>query len=159
MSDRHQFHSRGRKYRSKLSILTGRPDLTPLIDVLFLSLIFFMLSSSFVKMYGIKVEVPKVGPTGYSSVEKYIISIVRSSDRDIIYFRDEEVLPEALAEKLADLASENPNGTVVICADGGVPFELVANVMAMTERAGLASFSAVNGENSRKNAVFENRMK
>ena len=159
MSDRHQFHARGRKYRSKMSMLSGRPDLTPLIDVLFLSLIFFMLSSSFVKMYGIKVEVPKVGPTGYSSVEKYIISIVRSSESNIIYFRDEEVALDDMAEKLADLASENPNCTVVICADGGVPFELVANVMAMAERARLASFIAVSGETSCKNAVFENRMK
>lgn len=159
MSDRHQFRARGRKYRSKLAMLSGRPDLTPLIDVLFLSLIFFMLSSSFVKMYGIKVEIPKVGPTNYSSVEKYIISIVRSSERSLIYFRDEEVALNALAEKLADLAAENPNCTVVICADGGVPFELVANVMAMAERARLASFIAVNGESSRKDAVFENRMK
>lgn len=155
MSDRHQYHASGRKYRSKLPMLSGRPDLTPLIDVLFLSLIFFMLSSSFVKMYGIKVEIPKVGPSRYSSVEKYIISVVRGTDRNIIYFKDEEVTLDTLAEKLADLAGENPNCTVVISVDGGVPFELVANVMAMAERAGLASFIAVSGESSRKDAVFD----
>ena len=155
MSDRHQYRARGRKYRSKLPMLSGRPDLTPLIDVLFLSLIFFMLSSSFVKMYGIKVEIPKVGSSRYSSVEKYIISIVRGTDRNIIYFKDEEMTLDTLAEKLAQLANENPNCTVVISADGGVPFELVANVMAMAERADLASFIAVSSESSRKDAVFE----
>lgn len=155
MSDRQKFHARGRKYRSKLNMFSGRPDLTPLIDVLFLSLIFFMLSSSFVKMYGIKVEIPRVGPTSYSSVEKYIISVVRNNERSIIYFKDEEVNLEHLAEKLAELAAENPNCTVVICADDGVPFGLVANIMAMAERARLASFIAVNGESSRKSTVFE----
>ena len=100
MSDRHQYRARGRKYRSKLPMLSGRPDLTPLIDVLFLSLIFFMLSSSFVKMYGIKVEIPKVGPSRYSSVEKYIISVVRGNDRNVIYFRDEELTLDMLVEKL-----------------------------------------------------------
>ncbi|MBR1967293.1 MAG: biopolymer transporter ExbD [Lentisphaeria bacterium] len=155
MSDRHQYRAKGRRYRSKLPMLSGRPDLTPLIDVLFLSLIFFMLSSSFVKMYGIKVEIPKVGPTRYSSVEKYIISVVRSNERDLIYFKDEELSLNDLAERLADLAADSPNSTVVICADGGVPFELVANIMAMAERARLASFIAVNGESLRKEAVFE----
>lgn len=155
MSSRQQFRAGGRKYCSKLKMLSGRPDLTPLIDVLFLSLIFFMLTSSFVKMYGIKVEIPKVGPTRYSSVEKYIISVVRGNDRNVIYFRDEELTLDMLVEKLADLASENPNCTVVISADGGVPFELVANVMAIAERTGLASFIAVNGEVPRKDASFE----
>ena len=109
MSDRHQYRAKGRRYRSKLPMLSGRPDLTPLIDVLFLSLIFFMLSSSFVKMYGIKVEIPKVGPTRYSSVEKYIISVVRSNERDLIYFKDEELSLNDLAERLADLAADSPN--------------------------------------------------
>ena len=106
-------------------------------------------------MYGIKVEIPKVGPTKYSSVEKYIISVVRSSDKSLIYFRDEEISLADLAEKLAALAAENPTGTVVISADGSVPFELVANIMAMAERSGLSSFIAVNGENEHKEAVFE----
>ena len=138
-----------------MQMLSGRPDLTSLIDVLFLSLIFFMLSSSFVKMYGIKVEIPKVGPTRYSSVEKYIISVVRNNDRDIIYFKDEELSLDILAERLAELAADNPNSTVVIYADGGVHFRLVANIMAMAERAKLASFIAVNGESSPKEAIFE----
>ena len=155
MPDRHKYHTTGRKYRSKLQMMSGRPDLTPLIDVLFLSLIFFMLSSSFVKMYGIKVEIPKVGPSRYSSVEKYIVSIVRGTERNVIYFKDEEVALETLAEKLAALAGENSSATIVISADGGVPFELVANVMAMADRAGLARFIAVSGEGSRKDAVFE----
>lgn len=151
----YRFKSHGRKYRSKLKILTGRPDLTPLIDVLFLSLIFFMLSSSFIKMYGIKVEIPKVGPTRYASVEKHIISVINSHDKNFIYFRDEELELNTLAEKLAGLAAENPGVTVVINADGKVPFELVANIMAMAERAGLASFIAVSGETSTREAIFE----
>lgn len=155
MADNYRFKSHGRKYRSKLTMLSGRPDLTSLIDVLFLSLIFFMISSSFVKMYGIKVEIPKVGPTRYANVEKYIISVVCNQDKNLIYFRDEELSLNGLAEKLAGLAADNPGATVVINADGKVPFELVANIMAMAERAGLASFIAVSGENSAREAVFE----
>ena len=44
---------------SKIRRVNLRPDLTPLIDVVFLLLIFFMLSSTFILQPGIKVELPQ----------------------------------------------------------------------------------------------------
>lgn len=63
-----------RRYRSRLTPLTGRPDLTPLINVMFLVLIFFMLSSSFVQVSGIRVDLPEVNAPSSIDIEKFIVS-------------------------------------------------------------------------------------
>jgi len=51
-----------------------RPDITPLIDVIFLLLIFFMLGSQFVYTTSIKVKLPNAS-TGQSRVEKDIMTV------------------------------------------------------------------------------------
>lgn len=147
-----------RKYRSKLPILCGRPDLTPLIDVLFLSLIFFMVSSSFIKLYGVKVELPKTGPTKSSNVEKFIISIAYTENGNRIYFNDEELPLERLAEKLAKIRSEVQTGTVIICADRKIPVDLFAQILVIAERAGLSSFMVVSDDIGTKETLFEKKL-
>ena len=47
------------KFKSRLKIEAGKLEVTPLIDVVFLLLIFFMLSSSFIFQPGIKVKLPE----------------------------------------------------------------------------------------------------
>ena len=62
-------------FKSRLKPLSGRPDLTPMLAVLFLLLIFFMLSSSFVQVSGIKVDLPEIGTKGTLGVEKFVITV------------------------------------------------------------------------------------
>ena len=44
------------KLRTRLKVFKGMPDMTPIINVVFLLLLFFMLSSSFVQISGIKIN-------------------------------------------------------------------------------------------------------
>ena len=145
-----------RRFRSKLPMYCGRPDLTPLIDVLFLSLIFFIVSSSFVKLYGIKVELPKTAQTSSASLEKFIISISNNESGNKIYFNDEELTLDALAEKLAKLRNETQTGMVIICADRNTTVDILANIMVTVEQAGLASFIVVSDDMGQKEILFEN---
>ncbi len=143
-----------RRYRTRLRPVAGRPDLTPLVDVLFLALIFFMISSSFVRVSGIKVDLPQVNASTVADIEKFIISVAWSENESLIYFNDQQVSWEMLKEKLAEVSGMSKAATVVIRADSRIPFETVAQVMAMAERAGLASFIAVMPQKMKPDAVF-----
>ena len=60
-----------RRYAPKLKPKTGWPELTALIDVLFLSLLFFALSGSFVRVSGIGVELPRMEAPNVADVERF----------------------------------------------------------------------------------------
>ncbi|MDD5597108.1 MAG: biopolymer transporter ExbD, partial [Victivallaceae bacterium] len=61
-----------RSFKPNLSYLSGRPDLTPMVDVLFLLLIFFMIGSSFVQVSGVKVNLPQTATAKNLGIEKSV---------------------------------------------------------------------------------------
>lgn len=146
-----------RRYRSRLRPLTGRPDLTALIDVMFLMLIFFMLSSSFVQVSGIRVDLPRVNASSTADIEKFIVAVSHAGGRNQIYFNDRPVDWEMLKENLAAVSGLSQSATVVIRADRQVPFEVVTQIMALAERARLASFIAVMPEQLKPDTTFSRK--
>ena len=48
-----------RRYRPRLKCFGGWPELTALVDILFLALLFFVLASSFVQVSGVRVSLPQ----------------------------------------------------------------------------------------------------
>lgn len=74
------------------------PDITPLIDVVFLLIIFFMLSSSFVRPAGIKVSLPKAVTAEVLQNEKFVITITAEN---IIYFKEKAITLMELKELLS----------------------------------------------------------
>jgi len=76
----------------KTRLLKGDLDMTPLIDCVFLLLIFFMLSSSFVKPAGITVNLPKTVTAEVLREEKFAIMI---TDNNVIHL---EGKPVSIAE-------------------------------------------------------------
>lgn len=126
-------------FRSRLKVLKGRTDLTPMVDVLFLLLIFFMLSSSFVQVSGIKVDLPKISYGSNLGVEKFVITIDESNN---IFFNDQPIGGkwDVLKEKLSQLGSRSESGIIVLRADNKTPFGTVAKVMSLAEEANLSVF-------------------
>ncbi|MDD3153790.1 MAG: biopolymer transporter ExbD [Victivallaceae bacterium] len=143
-----------RRYAPKVQAIAGRPDYTSLVDVLFLTLIFFMLSSSFVQVSGIKVELPEVNTSGSQGIEKFIVSIAHSEKGTLYYFNDQPITLEALAEKFSGVSAVSRTGTVIVRSDKLVPFEDVARVMALAEKANLNSFIAVMQGKRPRETVF-----
>lgn len=78
-------------------------DLTPLIDVVFLLLIFFMLSSSMIMQSGIKINLPTVKNARVGEVDRLEIKI--PSD-DGIFVNNRQVTLEELRSILDDVAKE-----------------------------------------------------
>ena len=143
-----------RRYRSKLKPFAGLPPLIALIDILFLTLIFFMVSSSFVQISGIKVDLPRIGATTSAGIEKFIVTIAWAPEGARIYFNDQEVDWERLKEKLADVRRMSRYATIVIRSDRGIPMEPVVRVMSLAGKAQLDSIIAVMPEAGKPEAVF-----
>jgi biopolymer transport protein ExbD len=142
------------KIKTKLKPFTGKPDLTPLVDVLFLLLIFFMLSSSFVQVSGIKVELPEISYNSNLGIEKYVVTIDKNGR---VFFNDSPVERwNTLKEELSRLGSRTESGTIILRADSKTDFGTVARIMSLAEEVNLNVF-VVTIKNIRKDtkAVFK----
>ena len=94
--------------------------LTPLIDVVFLLLIFFLTATSFHKKeLDIKVTPPKAseGRAEAQSEETFRINIRSEEDRGLIIARGRTVDADELTDMLAEAAATNPRQSVIIRAD------------------------------------------
>jgi biopolymer transport protein ExbD len=92
------------RFKKNIEIEKGKIDITPLIDVVLLLLIFFMLTSTFIVQPVIPVKLPKA-VTGKSLQAKRIEIFVTSED--IIYFYGTPVTMLELKQKLSKLSADN----------------------------------------------------
>lgn len=92
-----------------------RVDLTSMVDVVFLLLIFFMISTTFVEAPGIDVELPE---SSSQSTEREVREVkVYLSQRGDLSIGEERVTREELALRLAAYGAEAKDMTFVLLAD------------------------------------------
>ncbi len=108
-------------------------DQTPMADVIFLLLIFFMLSSSFVMQPGIKVKLPKA-VTSESEIEKTVVLTI-TEDRKI-YLDKKLVDIDILGTKLSSTFKKKGVSVLVIKADRNVDFGIVVRAMDIAKLNG-----------------------
>ena len=127
------------RYQTNLKIFEGRPDLTPMIDVVFLLLIFFMLSSSFVQVSGIPVALPKAAASSNMSVDKLVVSIDKHNK---LYFDDHPMNWADMTEKLQKCKVDWHANTVIIRADRSTEYGAVVKMMSLARSLGLNVYVA-----------------
>lgn len=110
-------------------------DMTPMVDVVFLLLIFFMISTTFVETPGIQVDLPE---SSSQVVEKEPKEVkVYLEKNGTIHVQDREVALKDLATRLDELGREGAgNTTFVLMADREVQHGLVVKVMDAAQQAG-----------------------
>ena len=113
-------------------------NLTPMLDVVFIMLIFFIVTASFVKEAGIEVSRPNAATA--ERKEKGNILVAISADNQIWIDR-RQVDPRALRANIERMHSENPMGAVVIQADEESKNKLLVQVMDAARLAGVKSVS------------------
>lgn len=128
----------GRKVRAQL-------DMTPLIDVVFQLLIFFMLSATFVVQSSINIEVPEA--KGASSLEQKDLTVTLQpgpggpDGLGPIYIDNVEVdSMMQLAQKLADEFQQRPELMLLIRADGRVETSRLVKVLGIARNVGITSY-------------------
>ncbi len=92
------------KFKRKVFLETGVLDLAPLIDVVFLLLIFFMLTSSFVFQPGIRVNLPKAVTSEVLHREMLIITI---TDDNKMFVNERPVGKDELVSRVKMASEEN----------------------------------------------------
>jgi len=109
-------------------------NITPLIDVLFLLLIFFMVTSTFIEQPNIKLELPRTAHADVSRIEKLTVTISKDGT---LYFGPRRVSKRELSDLLLDAALRNPRTPLVIRADKDAAHGVVIEVLDMAKGAGL----------------------
>lgn len=109
-------------------------DLTPMLDVVFILLIFFIVTASFVKESGIEVNKPEA----QTAVKKELANIfVAINEHDEIWIDKRQVDVRALRGIIERLKAENPQSSIVIQADKRSTNEKLVKVMDAARQAGI----------------------
>ena len=108
-------------------------NLIPVVNVLFLTLAFFVLSNSFILHPGLAITLPVSSFTLNAQRHPQIVSITAGA-LPTLYFRDKKVELDELDRMLAEPGVKDR--TLVIRADRQTPYELVSNVMNLGLRRG-----------------------
>ena len=111
-------------------------NLTPMLDVVFIMLIFFIVTATFIKEAGIQVERPDTVTADTQDDAAILIAI---SPNDEIWIDRQERDPRAVRAIIERLHAENPKGSIVIQADEDSTNEMLVVVMEAAKQVGVAN--------------------
>ena len=161
------------RIKTNLKVVAGPLELTPLVDVVFLLLIFFMISSSLVFWPGMKVdtevELPPARTNSMPAADKLIITITRAG---LLFFNDKPVQWEGLEGQLHELvrssrvvsgrrgggsggrgsAARRPP-LVVLRADQSIKYGKIVQVMSLARSLGLGVYLVTDPEKAEPNRI------
>ena len=115
-------------------------DMTPLIDVVFLLLIFFMLTFA-IQGQGLSISLPQGSETDQKNIEKDIT--VKINQNDILHLNNIQIAVNSLKEALREKLQSRSNKLVVIDSAPKVKYGLFAQVLDISREAGAENFSII----------------
>ncbi len=107
-------------------------NVAPLVDIVFLLLIFFLLTSAFIHP-GLELTLPEARPAEAQEAEENVVQITKEGE---IYLNAEPVSEEQLRERLQESLAADPDKVIVIKADEKLEFGLFVSVMDISREAG-----------------------
>lgn len=113
-------------------------NMAPLIDMVFILLIFFLVTTSFVRETGIDINRP-IAATAVSKEKVNILIGITKDDR--IFMDKREIDPRAVRANVERALAENPEGSVIIVADRESRTGIVIKVMDGCRLAGAKNVS------------------
>ena len=119
-------------------------NLTPMLDVVFIMLIFFIVTATFIKEAGIQVERPDTFTADTQDDAAILIAISAS---DEIWIDRKEREPQAVRGIIERLHAENPKGSIVIQAYEDSTNEKLVMVLEAAKAAGVTNVSIAADNN------------
>ena len=113
-------------------------NLTPMLDVVFIMLIFFIVTTSFVKESGIEVNRPNASTAVADERGNILIAITENNE---IYIDKRLIDLRAVRANVERLKAENPEGSVIIQADKNSKTGLLVETMDQVRLAGVENVS------------------
>ncbi|MEL7448892.1 MAG: biopolymer transporter ExbD [Pseudomonadota bacterium] len=109
-------------------------NITPLIDMVFILLIFFAVNASFIKEAGVNIERPSARTAQTQEQANIMIAVTENGE---VWIDRQRVDPRSVRGHVERLHAENPEGSVVILADDDSQTGLVIEVLDQSRLAGV----------------------
>jgi len=109
-------------------------NLTPLIDVLFILIIFFTVSSTFLEQPGIELKLPEAESSESHTAQKVIVYVDNNKN---LYLNDNPVELENVAQAVETLISAQTDKSVVLHADEEVSHGIIIKIMDLLRKQGI----------------------
>lgn len=113
-------------------------DITPMLDIVFIMLIFFIVTTSFVKESGISVNSPSASSAVSQDKASIFVAINNNGD---VWIDKRQVDVATVRAIIARMHTNNPEGSVVIQADKEVNADQLMNVMDQVRLAGVKNIA------------------
>jgi biopolymer transport protein ExbD len=117
----------------ELRRVQAQPGMTAMIDIIFLLLLFFVLSSTFIVQPGIKINLPQTVSTEQPTRKDLVVIVARDLR---IFVNNDQVTFESLWGRLIEELKFQRQGTLVLRADRDVPHGFVVRIMDVAKQAG-----------------------
>ena len=119
-------------------------NLTPLVDIVFILLIFFLITSTFVQNPGIEVELPKASA---ASTDVQSDNIIMAVTKDGLVIHEGKTMSgDELRERLSQYHKDKPEQLVVIQADSTAHHGKVVEVMDIAQAVGFHRLAIATDE-------------
>lgn len=128
-----------RRMRAAVTEDTSEIDLTPMLDVVFIMLIFFIVTATFVKEMGLDVNSPDKNQNVKDADKQSIV--VQITSRDRIRIRGRDVDLRAVRANIERLHAENPEAPVVVQPHPESTTNIMIQVMDAARQAGIYNVS------------------
>ncbi len=109
-------------------------NITPLIDMVFILLIFFVVNASFVRETGVEVRRPAAKTAVVQAHAAILVAVTAGGE---IWIEKRRIDPRLVQARIARLHAENPKSSVVILADKKAPTGVVLAVLDAARLAGV----------------------
>ena len=129
------------RLKRRTEIRKGQLDIAPLIDVVFLLLIFFMLTSNFVLQPGIRVRLPRAVTSEIIDSGNLVVSV---TSQDLTYIHFKPIQTAALQDLLEEAARSD--SSVMIKSDVGASVGKIVEIWDLCRRAGIAKVNIATNQ-------------
>ena len=123
---------------------TEEPNITPMLDVVFILLIFFIVTANFIKEPGLEINRPDSETSEITENAAVLIAIGAAGE---IYMDGRRIDVRQVKANVIRLIAENPQGSVVIQADVKSTAEKIVAVMDEVREAGVVDISIASEPN------------
>lgn len=111
-------------------------DMTPMLDIVFIMLIFFIVTASFVTESGVEINRPEAATSVKQDNQGIMLAITRDNK---IWINQKQVDPRAVRRTIERLTFENPSSSVVIQADEKSDTGMLIRAMDQVKLAGVSN--------------------
>lgn len=127
-----------RRFQEDSAPLSSQINLTPLIDMVFILLIFFIVTSKFTKESGVDVSRPEAATASSKEQANIVVGITNQGE---VWIDGRAVAMGSVRAQIERLHAANPKGSVILVADKAAPTGITVEVLDHARLAGVENVS------------------